>query len=154
MTPTLLELCSELPVRTLEAGEVLIEEGTRTGRFYVLEAGRVEVLKGELRVALFSHPGAVVGEMSTLLDQAHTATVRCLAPSRFRVAENPDAFLVNHPGACLAVARMLAQRLGSLTRYLVDLKAQFEDQKDHLGMVDEVLESLLYHQRKPPAPPA
>lgn len=126
-----------------------MEEGTRSGVLYLLESGKLEVLKGELRVAVLSHPGAVVGEMSVLLNQPHTATVRSLVPSQLRVAADPAAFLGTHPDACFAVARMLAQRLDSLTRYLVDLKAQFEDHKNHLGMVDEVLESLLYHQRKP-----
>lgn len=147
----LLELCSELPVRTLAAGELLIEEGTRSGLLFVLEQGRLEVLKGNIRVATIAHPGAVIGEMSVLLGQAHTASVRCLEAARLRVAADPTGFLAGHPDACLTVARILAQRLDSLTRYLVDVKAQYEDRKDHLGMVDEVLESLLYHQRKPRA---
>lgn len=146
---TLLELCAGLPRKHVAAGEILLEEGTRTGLLFLLESGKLEVVKGELRVAVLSHPGAVVGEMSALLNQPHTATVRSLVPSQLRVAADPAAFLAAHPDACLAVARMLAQRLDSLTRYLVDLKTQFEDRQDHLGMVDEVLESLLYHQRKP-----
>lgn len=147
--PTLFELCAGLPVKHVAAGEVLMEEGTRSGVLYLLESGKLEVLKGELRVAVLSHPGAVVGEMSVLLNLPHTATVRGLVPSTLRVAADPAAFLAAHPDACFAIAQMLAQRLDSLNRYLVDLKAQFEDRTDHLGMVDEVLESLMYHQRKP-----
>lgn len=146
---TILELCAELPTKQVAAGEVLMEEGARTGLIYLLESGKLEVLKGKVRVAVLSHPGAVVGEMSVLLNQPHSATVQGLVPSQLRVVADPHAFLKSHPQVCLAVARMLAQRLDSLNRYLVDLKAQFEDRKDHLGMVDEVLESLLYHQRKP-----
>lgn len=148
---TLLELCAELPVRTLVPGEVLIEEGTSTGRLYVIERGRLEVLKGEVRVAILGHPGAVIGEMSALLGQPHTATVRAVEETQVRVTADADGFLASHPEACMAVARLLAGRLDSLTRYLVDLKAQFGDRQDHLGMVDEVLESLLYRQRKPGA---
>jgi hypothetical protein len=33
-----------------------------------------------------------------------------------------------------------------MTSYLADLKAQFHDRSDHLGMVDEVLASLMHHQ--------
>ena len=42
------------------------------------------------------------------------------------------------PGLCL--------RLFNLNQYLVDLKSQFEGH-DHLGMVDEVLETLMNQQR-------
>jgi CRP-like cAMP-binding protein len=146
----LLEFCTGLPVKSFATGEVVLEEGQRAGVLYFLDEGRVEIVKNKIRVATIGHAGAVFGDMSILLDQPHSATVRCLAPSRFYVADDPRAFLAAHPEVCLAVARGLAQRLDTLTRYLVDVKAQFQDQKDHLGMVDEVLESLLHHQRKPP----
>jgi CRP/FNR family cyclic AMP-dependent transcriptional regulator len=149
-TSTPPEFCAGLPVKSFAAGEVVLEEGHRAGVLYFLDQGRVEVVKGETRVATLGHAGAVFGDMSVLLDQPHSATVRCLIPSRFFVVTDPAAFLAAHPEASLAMARGMAQRLDTLTRYLVDLKAQFQDQKDHLGMVDEVLESLLHHQRKPP----
>jgi CRP-like cAMP-binding protein len=152
--PSLLEFVSNLPVQAFAPRDVVLEEGQRSGRLYVLAEGRVEILKGETRITTIGHAGAVFGDMSLLLDQPHTATVRCLAPSRFHVAADPAAFLEAHPAACLAIARGLAGRLESLTGYLANLKAQFEDQKDHLGMVDEVLESLLHHQRKPAVRPA
>jgi hypothetical protein len=44
------------------------------------------------------------------------------------------------------VAELLAQRLNSVTGYLADLKRQYEDHDDHLGMVDEVLETLTHQQ--------
>ena len=34
----------------------------------------------------------------------------------------------------------------SLTQYLVDVKAQFADQSGHLGMVDQILDTLVHHQ--------
>ena len=55
-------------------------------------------------------------------------------------------FLKEHPDVHLHLSTLLAKRLNSVTSYLVDLKSQFEDHDDHLGMVDEVLESLLHHQ--------
>jgi rubrerythrin len=35
-----------------------------------------------------------------------------------------------------------------VTTYLADIKRQFEDERGHLGMVDEILESLLNQQRQ------
>jgi CRP/FNR family transcriptional regulator, cyclic AMP receptor protein len=44
------------------------------------------------------------------------------------------------------VARLLANRLNAATTYLVDLIRQFAGSSDHLGMVGEVLETLIYQQ--------
>ena len=56
------------------------------------------------------------------------------------------------PSIGLALARLLAKRLHSVTTYLVDLKRQFEDQESHLSMVDEVLETLVHHQDEESTP--
>ena len=58
----------------------------------------------------------------------------------------PAAYLGAHPEITLWLSQLLAQRLHGVTSYLVDLKAQFEDRSDHLGMVDDVLETLLHTQ--------
>ena len=34
-----------------------------------------------------------------------------------------------------------------MTNYLVDVKRQFESHANHLGLVDEVLETLVHQQR-------
>ena len=90
--------------------------------------------------------GSIFGDVSVLLELPHMATVKTLEPSVFHVAEDALAFLRSKPEAHLHLSRLLAKRLNSVTNYLVDLKSQFEDRDDHLGMVDEVLESLLHHQ--------
>jgi hypothetical protein len=42
------------------------------------------------------------------------------------------------------MARILARRLDSLNRYLVNIKEQFRDRADHLGIIDEVLDALMH----------
>jgi hypothetical protein len=74
------------------------------------------------------------------------ATVRTLAPSRFHVVEDARRFLNDDPTVTFAVSRLLARRLNAMITYLADLKHQFADHDDHLGMVDEVLEVLAHHQ--------
>jgi hypothetical protein len=46
----------------------------------------------------------------------------------------------------LQTARILAQRLHDSTTYLADMKAQFEDRSDHLGMVDRIIGALQNQQ--------
>ena len=138
--------CRALPVVVFAAGEELLREGGRTGRFYVLIEGAVEVVKTGVLINVFSDEGAVFGEMSVLLGSAHMATVRALRETSAYVVEDGAAFLEQHPEVAAALARLLAQRLHGVTTYLVDLKQQFADQSSHLGMVDEILEALVHDQ--------
>jgi len=143
----LLEFCpSDMPQRRVAAGDILLEEGQRAGVLLILIEGAVEILKGDYQIDLIAEPGAVFGEMSVLLDTPHTATVRATADSLFYVAENPLAFLNSHPEVALALSKLLAKRVHGMTTYLVDLKRQFEGRGDHLGIIDEVLDTLMHAQ--------
>ena len=146
-----LELVRDLDTRNIAPGEIIMEQDTASGPLLVLIEGEVEILRDEVRVAKTSQPGAVFGEMSVLLGCAHTATVKAIKPSRFAVIENPRQFLASSAEASLHVASLLARRLDALNKYLVDVKRQYEGH-DHLGMVDEVLETLMHRQPRPPSP--
>lgn len=142
----LLEHCHDCPRRKLAPGDILLREGERSGQLFVLIDGTIEVFRGEVEVALIDEPGAVFGEMAVLLDRPHTASVRADSAAEVHVVDNAEAFLAGHPGLTLPVAKLLARRLDNVTTYLVDLKLQFHDREDHLGMVDQVLESLSHAQ--------
>ena len=77
---------------------------------------------------------------------ADTATVRTVAPSRVYVGSAASAFLKSRQEMTYCLSTLLAQRLHSVTTYLADLKVQFEDHSNHLGLVDEVLETLVHYQ--------
>jgi CRP/FNR family cyclic AMP-dependent transcriptional regulator len=143
---TILSFCQGLPEKTCGPGEMLLAEGGREGILYILIEGEVEVLKGDLQINTVSEPGAIFGEISVLLDIPHIATVKTLTPARAYMVERASEFLQSHTDISYQLARLLAQRLYGVTTYLVDLKSQFEDHEDHLGMVDEVLETLVHQQ--------
>lgn len=140
---TLPECIAALPLRSLAAGEVLIEENSVAGELYFLAKGSLEVRKDDVQLAEVAEVGAVFGEMSVLLRTVHTARVLASTDVEVRVAEDPELFLRENPAVALYVARILARRLNALNRYLVDIKHQFSDMDDHLGMVDEVLGALM-----------
>jgi CRP-like cAMP-binding protein len=143
-----LAVTADCPRRVFSSGVVLLEEGKRAGVLFFLESGAVEILKLGHLISTVTQPGAVFGEVSVLLEQPHMATVRAGTEIVVRVVENPREFLETNPAIAVHVARLLARRLNAVTTYLVDLKRQYEDRDDHLGMVDEVLESLLQLQSK------
>ncbi len=153
---SMLALAASFPQRVIPPGVILLEEGRRTGVLYVLEGGTVEILKAGVPITSVSQPGSVFGEVSILLDHPHIATVRVTVESRFREICDPMPFLRAHPDAALHVSVLLAQRLSAVTAYLVDLKRQHEDRRDHLARVDDVLANLLHLQSRPKAgfPPA
>jgi CRP/FNR family cyclic AMP-dependent transcriptional regulator len=130
------------------AGTILLAEGAKSGRLFVLAEGSVEVLRGETQVAVISEPGAFLGEMSVLLDLPHTATVRAVSSTSVYAFDDAEGFLRSDPEITLAVARMLAQRLNAATTYLADLKRQYSGNGNHLGMVSDVLASLIHNQER------
>ena len=139
----LLALARERPRRSLESGEVLLAGGEAVRALYVLIEGALRIESGGVQVATVTEPGACVGEMSLLLGVAATADVIASGPSVVAVIEDAHAMLQREAVLPLALAQLLARRLHVMTTYLVDIKQQYADQSDGLGMVDVVLGSLM-----------
>lgn len=120
---------ADLPVESYETGEVVLVQGSRTGRLLYLKQGAVAVVRNGIQIAIVDEPGAVFGELSTLLDLPHSAEVRTLAPSRFHVA---DAALLRHNAAALFhVAEVLAKRLDRANEALIALLRYRETGTSH-----------------------
>ncbi|HET7083366.1 MAG TPA: cyclic nucleotide-binding domain-containing protein [Rhizomicrobium sp.] len=118
---TILKLCQDIPVRTVEPGTVLLAEGIKDGTLCVLAGGEVEILKGEFQVNTVSEPGAVFGEMSLLLGSAHTATVRARTRCRVHVIAEGEAFLRSNSDVAYDLLKTMAGRLRGVTNHLTDL---------------------------------
>ena len=137
-----------LPAIRFDDGIALLVEGESSGRLYVLVDGEVEVLRGDTRVMVANQPGAIFGEISTLLGEPHSATVKTVKPSTMYVIDDAEKFLQDHPNLALVVARLLAQRLSAATTYLVSLKRQFEGSGDQMRSVGDALEALIHQQNR------
>jgi CRP/FNR family transcriptional regulator, cyclic AMP receptor protein len=113
-----------LPLATYHAGETVLAAGTTTGRLLILRKGAVTIEKKGTVIAKVTEPGAVFGELSALLNQPHTADVRTLETSEFRVAR--AELLEEDPAVLLYVAAILAQRLNLANQAVVELKSQIQ----------------------------
>ncbi|MEW6093088.1 MAG: ATP-binding protein [Chloroflexota bacterium] len=109
-------LHSQSEIFSLEAGEVLIEEGTPGDAAFIVIDGELEVKKkSDTQNILIAvrEPGEVIGEMA-LLDQApRMATVRAIRPSRLLKIRG-DTFqqlLSQKPSAALAILHTVSKRL-------------------------------------------
>ncbi len=150
-----------MATRALEPGETLIAEGDAVVSLYELRSGALEVLRGVTTVAVVAEPGALVGELSLLLDRPASATVRARTEATVDEVEDARERLSSDPDFTVALARLLARRVDTMTGYLADLRRQYADHEGGLGMIDEVLASLSHStptdvepgsEREPDAP--
>ena len=148
----LLDDCRDLPLVDVAEGALIIEQGQAPGAFLVLVEGAVTIERDGIAFARIDTPGALLGEMSVVLGEPATASVRAATLCTLRRADDGLGFLGDHPAAALAVARTVSTRLDLLTKYLIDVKRQFADRDGHLGMVDQVLDVLVHHHAPPVRP--
>jgi len=141
----MLTLSAHLPRQTVQPGEVIVCEGEAAGGMWVLESGALLVRKAGVVVNTITRPGAIVGEVSTLLGCAYSATVEAAERSVLRHAADGQALLDSHPAITRLVAMGLAERLNFVTTYLADLKTQYADVPG-LDMVSAVLRELSERQ--------
>jgi CRP/FNR family transcriptional regulator, cyclic AMP receptor protein len=132
-----------LPLATYRAGETVMTAGSKSGRLLILKRGAVVVLNDSIEIARVDEPGAVLGELSALLDQPHTADVQALEDSQFHVSD--AALPEKDPVMLLHVARILARRIVVANRSLVELKKQFQAGQSHsaLSKMLEKVEEIL-----------
>jgi len=119
-----LQRIATLPLATYQAGETVLTAGTKTGRLLILRKGAVTIEKEGTEITKVMEPGAVFGELSALLNQPHTADVRTLETSEFRVAR--AELLEQDPVILLYVAAILAQRLNLANQVVIELKSQIQ----------------------------
>ncbi len=137
------------PETAFAAGSTILTQGETTGRLFVLTGGEVLIERDGAPIAVISEPGAILGEMSLLLDAPHAATVKAVSDCRAVVIENGGAIIKSDPRAIMAVSKLLARRLDALTGYLADLKKQYAGSDEHFAMVHDVLGCLCTHQSRP-----
>src|SRR5436305_5516528 len=106
---------ADMTPRHFAPGEKLMEEGRETGKLYVLKSGTVEVLRRGMVVASIAEPGAVLGEMSALLDRPHSASVAARTDAEAYGLDHGPKFLEHGPALALHVAALLAQRVETTT---------------------------------------
>ena len=129
-----------LPLVTYQAGDTVLTAGSRSGQLLILKSGAVAIIKEDIEIAKVREPGAVLGELSALLDQPHTADVRALETSQFHIAE-ASSLLGREPVVLLHVAAILARRLDSANQVLIELKSQL-DAGEARSAIDKTVDKI------------
>jgi CRP/FNR family transcriptional regulator, cyclic AMP receptor protein len=101
----------------------------------------VEVVRAGVRIAEIAEPGAVFGDLAVLLDQPHSADVRTLQSSTFRVADGRTILRVD-PTVTLYVAMILAQRLDTVDHLLVEARNRLAQTAQPHRILRETLDNI------------
>ncbi|HDP24526.1 MAG TPA: cyclic nucleotide-binding domain-containing protein [Deltaproteobacteria bacterium] len=114
-----------LDLREYTHGQVVIEEGTSGTEIYKLyqSEGGLEVLKKGVQIGVITKPGEYFGEMSFILNEPRSATIRSIGKSIVEVipvAEGElDKLILENPEVAHKIVSSLAQRLKQANLMLV-----------------------------------
>jgi MFS family permease len=111
---TVEQLAADLEVRTAAAGETIVRQGEHADRFYVIAAGRTEVVVDDEPVRTLA-AGDWFGEIALLGESARTATVRALTDVELRVLDGDRfvAAVTGHAASRRAADSVVAARLAA-----------------------------------------
>lgn len=104
-----------IPVH-VAAGEVLMRQGDRGDRFYVIAGGKADVSADGRSVAILG-PGDYVGEIALLRDVPRTATVTAVEDLELFALEGPEfvAAVTGHPVSAETADAAAVSRLQTLS---------------------------------------
>lgn len=108
-------------------GEVICRQGERGDCMYVVQAGRVEILREENGTALIVREltaGDIFGEMAIFEREPRSATARARGPARVLTLDK-RAFLRRvheDPSLAYSILRAMSHRIRSLTTELTQQK--------------------------------
>ena len=104
---------SKLQKLHFEAGDVVMRQGDQGETAYIIQSGRVEILKGNKKVGELV-TGDFFGEIALVSDVKRTATVRCLTACELTVLSRDDfqALSVGSSTLARAIKQQIAERTG------------------------------------------
>ncbi|MCJ7567721.1 MAG: SpoIIE family protein phosphatase [Anaerolineales bacterium] len=137
-------LARAVQLKDIPAGALLVQEGEKGDRYYILVDGEVEILKAlgtpDERLLGVRGPGSIIGEMSLFSeDGRHTASVRAKIPLQLLELNHADldSLLHRQPRFAYEMMRTISQRLdesehltiADLRQKNVELQQAYDDLK-------------------------
>jgi PAS domain S-box-containing protein len=114
-------------------------EGDNSQDLYALVSGKLDILKGSQKITEVSEEGAIFGEMSFLLQEARTASVKAATDAEvIRIPrEEVSEFLAKFPEVVKAFAGILAKRLDETSRLAFGLQEFCNQLPDAVILADK-----------------
>lgn len=131
---------------TYKDGDIIVEEGAKNREMYVVQSGRVKVVKGsgekETVLAVLGE-GDIFGEMSLLDPRPRSATVKAMGEARV-LAIDHEMFLKRvrvDPTLALRVLRQMGYRIRDLNTKLGTALGRLEVIREELIELREYLQA-------------
>ena len=118
-------------IKNYEDDTVIIQEGEmHDNTIYILNEGALGVFKSDKMVAQIKQRGAIVGEMSVLLNSPRTATIKALTEcSVIAIPFDLDTMFAKFPSIAQKLMITLAKRLKNTTMIYEKTLQNFHEMK-------------------------
>ena len=134
--------------KTFAPGETLFLEGDYSQDMYILVSGKLDIYKGDKKIAELADPGTTAGELSYLFGSKRTATIKALnnVEAIMVPADQIKNILRKYPSISHEITLRLAKRLEETTKIMHGLR-EFNDQlPDAIIMADKERNILSWNQ--------
>jgi PAS domain S-box-containing protein len=134
--------------KTFAPGETLFLEGDYSQDMYILVSGKLDVYKGDKKIAELADRGTTAGELSYLFGSKRTATIKALndVEAIMVPADQIKNVLRKYPSISYEITLRLARRLEETTKIMHGLR-EFNDQlPDAIIMADKERNILSWNQ--------
>lgn len=123
---------------TFKEGDFLFLEGDDSQDLYVLVSGKLDILKGNMKISEIMESGSLFGEMSFLLGSTRTATVKACEDVKALCIpkERVNSFLNEFPSAAKKITKLLAHRLDETSQIVYGLKEFCDQLPDAVVLAD------------------
>lgn len=103
-------------MKPVKQGEILVKEGEKSDTIFILISGRLGVFKGTLKVTEFDEKGMILGEMSAIIGERRTATIKALEDTVvIELEADIDKLIKYYPEVAKKIMMSLATRLKKTT---------------------------------------
>ena len=113
---TIPRLFKELPLLEIKADDIIFRQGERSDFLYYIVMGQYEVIRDDNIVSVLSPDDIFMGEMSFLLENWRSATIRAKTDGRVVKISKKEFVeaIKKNPHYALFLSRLLAQRINRL----------------------------------------
>ena len=121
-----------------DEGQFIFLESDESQDIYILLSGTLDVLKGHRKLTVIDEEGSVFGEMSFLLGEKRTATLKAASPVKAICIPKDEVpgFLNEFPEVVKVFARFLAKRLKETSQIVFGMKEMCDQLPDAVLITD------------------
>jgi len=106
-------------IKIFQPDEIIAREGSPSTDWYILLSGRVGVYKKDLKITEFTQKGMVFGELSVILNEHRTATLKAVVRSEVLcIRASLEDLIKTQPDVTRKIIVNLAERLAKTTNDL------------------------------------